>query len=356
MSNIFKGLYSSLILVGCAVMLSGCGGGGGAPSSSQILSISASPAQSAPNFNAALNLVRSAGVRGQYIDLSWKQLEPSPGVYDFSVAGDQFNIINSVGRFQILVGIDTLNTTIRDIPADLASVPFDAPQMKTRFQNMLQAFLANFGSQITYMAIGNEPDVYLGSHPSEWGPYTSFYQEAAALVRRLNPSIKVGVTTTFDGATTQPQVATLNATSDVFMMNYYPLRPDFTPRDPSEIAADFTKFIAASQGKPIVLQEVGFPTAASLGSSEALQAQFVTNVFSAWAQAGARIPFLNFFLLHDVPPAVCAEVARIFGLGNPNFAAFFCSLGLRNSDGTPKQAWQAFVNAAQAGGFTAQPK
>ena len=98
-----------------------------------------------------------------------------------------------------------------------------------------------------------------------------------------------------------------------------PLGANFRPRDPGSPTADIPRLVAAAAGKPVVLQEVGYPSAALLGSSERAQAEFVARVFGAWrAQGGGRIPFLN------------------------------CSLGLRQANGTPKAAWRTFADSGKA--------
>jgi hypothetical protein len=322
----------------------------------QVLSVAASPAQNM-SASEALTMVRNAGARGQGVSLHWPAMEPSPGVYDFTEA-NQIDTIQLQGPFRIHVTLGVINTTVRQVPADLASAAFDSPQFEARFQDMLTAFLNQFGSRIDSIAIGNEVDVYLSANPTQWSAYANFYGKVSALVRTLYPSIKVGVTATFGGATdplTGPLIAGLNSVSDMFMMNYYPLNSNFTPLDPSVVAGDFTEILAASPDKPILLQEVGFPTSTNLGSSEQLQAQFVTNVFSAWIDAGDKIQFLSFFLLHDDTPQACQQVANEFGISDPNFVAFFCSLGLRNSDGTDKLGWTALKTTAQVDGFSAQP-
>ncbi len=323
----------------------------------QVLAVAAAPAQSMTPA-AALDLVLAAGGRGQGVDLHWPALEPTPGVYDFTTANKIITDENE-GPFRIHVAMDVINTTVREVPADLAATAFDdTQQMLPRFTSMLTALLNQYGTKIDSITIGNEVDVYLGAHPTEWQPYATFYGQASALIHSQFPSIRVGVTSTFGGATDAtngPLIAALNSVSDMFMMNYYPLNGDFTPRDPSVVTADFAKILAASQGKPVLLQEVGYPTSTLLGSSEQMQAEFVTNVFSEWMKAGNKIEYLNFFLLHDDSPANCQLIAAQFGVTDPNFPLFFCSLGLRNSDGTDKQAWPALKTAAQADGFTAQP-
>src|SRR6267378_2620018 len=227
--------------------------------------------------------------------------QPSALVYDFTTVINQINAIRSQGPFRIHVTLGIINTAMRQVPADLASAPFDSPQMTTRFKSMLTAFLNQVSTEIDSISIGNEVDVYLNAHPTEWVPYANFYGQAVTLVRTYS-SIRVGVTSTYGGAIdaqTGPFIANLNTLSDLVMMNYYPLNINFTPRDPSVVAGDFVKILAAAPGKPIFLQEVGYPASTALGSSEQLQAQFVTTVFSEWMKAGDKIQFLNFFLLHD---------------------------------------------------------
>jgi hypothetical protein len=72
-------------------------------------------------------------------------------------------------------------------------------------------------------------------------------------------------------------------------------------------------------------------------------------------KAGDRIQVLSFFLLHDDTLQSCQQIANQLGISDPNFVAFFCSLGLRNSDGTDKLGWTTLKTEAQADGFTAQP-
>ncbi|MBC8170824.1 MAG: hypothetical protein H7X77_04110, partial [Anaerolineae bacterium] len=182
-------------------------------------------------------------------------------------------------------------------------------------------------------------------HPDEWDTYTRFYEAAAAYVRLVLPHVQVGVTVTFGGIEAYPeQVARLNATSDIFIMTYYPLNADFSPRDPEAPLTDFPLMLAAAGEKPLILQEVGYPAGTSLDSSEADQAAFVHHVFDAWATAGDRIPFLNFFAMGDFSRQMCTDFLVYYQLpDSQRFYDFLCTLGLRKADGTPKAGWEAFV-------------
>jgi hypothetical protein len=104
---------------------------------------------------------------------------------------------------------------------------------------------------------------------------------------------------------------------------------------------------ALAGNRPVVLQEVGYPSSAYLASSESLQADFVGSAFQAWETFGSQMPFLNFFLLHDFSESDCDQFVAYCGFpSDQNLHAFLCSIGLRRVDGTPKLAWSAFVDGA----------
>jgi hypothetical protein len=143
-------------------------------------------------------------------------------------------------------------------------------------------------------------------------------------------------------------LATLNAAADVWIATYYPIDGYFVPRTPGAALTELPQLTGLAGGKPLVLQEVGYPSASSLGSSEQAQAQFIANVFQVWRTLGSQLPFVNFVSLHDTTASVCAQFALYYGVGTlggdvNNFKAYFCSLGIRRSDGTPKPAWNTFL-------------
>jgi hypothetical protein len=161
--------------------------------------------------------------------------------------------------------------------------------------------------------------------------------------------VKLGITTTYGGASGSDSlnVRRLNDSSDVFILTYYPIGSQFVPRQPSVATAEIAQMVSLAGGRPLILQEVGYPEASSLGSSEQAQAQFVTSVFSAWQTQGTAIPFLNFFCMHDFTVAQCDSLALYYGYqNNQPFKDYLGSLGLRRVNGTPKQSWQTFLDGA----------
>lgn len=322
-----------------------------------MLSISASPrldpAPGPADFLSAFQMAYDAGARGAFSSWTWSSLEPSAGRFDLKKATDDLEFQGRGSNLALLVGIQVLNTTAKETPADLAATPFDAPEMTARFHALVNALLPHIDSHVRYLSIGNEVDVYLAAHPAEWNAYQAFLEDSIAYVHSVAPWIRVGTTVTFGGASgvNRERIATLTKSSDVLIITYYPLGADFAVLPPDSPEADFPKMVAMAGDRPIVLQEVGYPSAEMLSSSEKAQAEFVASVFRAWAAEGRRIPFLNYFLLHDFTSAMCGQMMDYYGLHDANFEAYLCSLGLRRANGDPKLAWQTFLDQAKSAGI-----
>lgn len=315
---------------------------------SQILSISTVPRLEPPpttqDFLDAFELAHDAGVNGNLITYHWSELEPTKGEYQLEDLKNYMRFIEAMYDDTVMLGIQVLNTTDKETPADLLDVPFDDPQMLARFVALFDAVLPHLNRNVRYLSIGNEVDVYLETQ-QEWEAYKVFYGQAVTYVHQAAPWMRVGVTATYGGAVDYPdEVRRLNEQSDVLILTYYPLGEAFTADDPTAPLADFPHMIEMADGLPVILQEVGYPSAELLNGSEAEQSEFVQHVFEAWAAAGKSIPLLNYFLLGDLSEQICTDLEGYYGLAHPNFHAFLCSLGLRYADGTPKQAWQTFMD------------
>ena len=302
------------------------------------------PASTPNDMLEAIDLIHNVGGRGAFIGWSWKMLEPSAGNFAAKEVSNGLKGFEA-RNFEMLITIQVINTLAKETPPDLANVAFDSPQMKQRFRALIDAALPHIGKNVKYISIGNEVDSYLMNHPSEWAAYKNFYDDAASYVHSVAPTLKVGVATTFGGANgaAASQVAALNQNSDVFILTYYPLDDQFIANNPAAPLTDFPQMIALANGKPLILKEVGYPSSATLKSSEEEQAEFVANVFKAWQSAGGRIPYLAFFALHDFGKKTCDDLTRYYGASDRavNFKAYLCTLGLRRADGTAKAAWKS---------------
>jgi hypothetical protein len=308
------------------------------------------PAPGLQDYVAAADLAAGAGVSADYQSVSWNDLEQPGGL---KKVRDDLAYAGSARGWDLLLGIKVLDTTVKSTPDDLRGTSFASPQMRQRFHALVDSLKPVLDRHVRYLSIGNEVDAYLSAHPDQWDAYRAFYADAVAYVHAALPGIRVGVTAIFDNARgpARKGVAALEQLSDVVIFTYYPLGDRFVPRPPDTAAADVDEMLRLAGGRPLLLQEVGYPSSAQLSSSEVAQAAFVRNVVEAWRRAGPRIPLLNWFALHDLTQAMCGQLGAYYGLpGQASFEAYLCSLGLRRVDGRPKLAWQALLDAHPAAG------
>jgi hypothetical protein len=368
-----------LLSIFMAVVAAGCGGGGSdddpAPTPRNpkaVMSISAlprlnpeptTPQQVIDVFLEAFDLAYDAGARGQMTTFHWNDLEPQVGNYDAHELESLNDAIDNAISHDMtqFIGIQMINTNQREMPTEYAASDFDDPAVIARFKLLLDRVVTPNVGKIKYLSIGNEVDAYLRAHPAEWASYKTFYDAAGEYAHSLDPNIQVGATATAEGALTLSgaEVQQLNENSDVMILTYYPINfagdGTVTVRAPQSPAGDFADMLAFAGGRPLILQEVGYPASPLNLSSESMQAEFIESVFSAWSDNADDIPFLNFFVLHDFTQTMCEEFTTYYGaagLANADsFAAYLCTLGLRTDNGTPRQAWQTLQQQAEMADF-----
>jgi hypothetical protein len=258
-----------------------------------------------------------------------------------------------------LVDIDHLN-----LPADYldeaggfaAGVRFNDPAFIRRFNHLLDEvvpLLVEHGG--FYLGVGNEVDERFSEHPEELSAYLEFVAAVREHIHRLEPRLAVGVTVTGTALLKNSAIVLqLKRVSDAVPFNYYPLDDTLRVKDLSLIPGNFKTLIAAYGDSPIIIQELGCPSAEVMNSSFDYQQHCFETLFATLA-AYPQIRFISVFAFQDLGQATCDALASYFNLeqlaaeGLPpqfleRFRAFLCTLGLREADGSAKPAWQAFLN------------
>ncbi len=296
---------------------------------------------------AAVNDLNSIGATGIVINKTWSELEPKKRQYkQLHQLGKDFKENTEAGR-KVLFGFQPINTTKREVPPDLEKVKWDDPAMIGRYQEFLDHLALDVTKQPVYFSLANEADVYFEIHPEELDAFLDFAKRAARLTKQNFPQAKTGITVTFEGYQGKRTeiVKKLLAASEVAIFTYYPLF-DLKLQPVKDVNGHFDKIVAAAEGKQIVMQEVGYPSAPELGSSEEQQAEFFKEALSdiKWRP---EIKFAGLFMLHDFAPGLCDDLVKYYGFtGLPEdikvkFRAFLCTLGVKKFDGTEKPAWAA---------------
>lgn len=308
------------------------------------------------NFSETYYMAKAAGIGFVQLTPGWNDIEPAKGTYkdpqDNLAAANMFY---SHEGLRVAFSVSPLDTNINRMPTDLKGKDFNDPEVIGRYDEMMNTTLAKLdGVTLLDVSIGNEVDVSLGNDDAKWSQYTDFFNAAKDSLKAGRPNETVGVKATFYGLTRDnvKHLQALNKNSDVILVTYYPLNPDFTVRDPSVVKEDFDKICTLYPGKQIYFLEAGYPSSTLLNSSDEKQAEFVRDLFAAWDEHKDQITVVNFVYMHDISQADTDRMVGYYGLNDPKFAAYLGTLGLRTSDDKDKPAWTVFKDEAKTRGFS----
>ncbi len=295
------------------------------------------------DFNKAFDLAADIGIDVTELSIYWDEIETSPDVYNpetnwLAIA----NAFYSANNTAVSLTISVIDTTSARLPADLADRPFDDPEMIQRFNNLLDYAAVQIPDMsLTSISIGNEVDIYLRGR--QWKEYEQFYQAVSVHAHELWPDTPVGVKSTFDGLTgnSGDSLFSLNRKSDAIFITYYPLKSDFTVREPETVLSDFDTISRRYPERPLYFLELGYPSGKGNNSSESMQAEFIRRTFQAWDSHMDQVKLISFAWLTDINPRAVKEYERYYGISNGGFSSYLGTLGLRTFDDEDKKAFQA---------------
>lgn len=342
-----------LLLAGLALAAAGCSsdtpgplGPGG--SGTTWLGLAANPVADAPpdSFASAFLTARATGVTLLSYSVQWSRFETAPGHYDLAELSQLLAMARTYDM-GLYVSFHVIETNQRCVPPDLLLRSFQDPFLLARLDQALDTLAAVLrDGPVVACAIGNEVDVYLGLYPGELEDFRVLYAHAITKLHRRLPGVPVGVVVTSPVGNAHARIGDdLNLYSDLAVYTYYPFVPgsDFVHRPPAALESDMAAMRMRVPGKPWALQEIGYSSAALNGSSDSLQADFVSR-FRSFAAAARRsdLRFASWFLYTDLDSAAVENLLGYYGLSTPGFRAYLGNLGLRAADGTPKRSWNAW--------------
>lgn len=285
---------------------------------------------------------RDAGISLIYISPKWNEIETAPGAFNFaSVDSDVDRAVRS--QIPIVCNFRVIDTNQRSMPADLQNRNFDDPQVTARLLAALGALMPHLRGRVRWFMIGNEIDPYFGAHRREIAAYARLFAQGAAAMKRLDPRVLVSATATVGGLDAiGGALRPIYEESEFIALTYYPLNPDFTMRAPETVGFDFDQMIRAAAGKPILLQEVGYPSSPNNKSSEERQAQFVQAVFDGLRSHKQNFIAANFFLMSDFTDDWVSLFSQYYKSNNDRFKSYLRTLGLFDEHGRAKPSWEVF--------------
>ena len=301
----------------------------------------------------ALIMALAAGSGGIVIEQAWTDATDPSGT---PIASEWEDLSAKLGFIRqqhraTLVSIPTVDGTLDRRPDDLRSTPWSGVAMRDAVHALLDATMAVAGDEVEYLSLGMEVDRYLATYPAQASAYVAFLLEAVQYAREhasRPAALRVGVTWSAatwlpDGEPTALQQQLRDGT-DVLMLSFWAFDSAGHALDPEIAAATVGSVVDNVQAGEVVLHQVAYASSPLLASSEVRQAEFVRALFAA---VGAGVPFVGVASLHDPEPKACVSFAEARGApDSTEMFAFWCSTGLRQRSGSPKDAFAAYLEAA----------
>jgi hypothetical protein len=300
------------------------------------------------SVQARFRQARAAGVNLIYISPKWDEIETGHEKYKLNDVEYQ---IGEAARENLpaILHVRVIDTNQRAMPADLMDKPFDAEETGERLDRLLDAVLPRLEGRVKYFLVGNEIDAYFKQHPDEVRAFAKLVARAAAHIRNKVPDAQISVSTTDDGIEDAVQLRPILDQTAFFALTYYPMSPDFVVRDPSTVDADFPRIVAAAGSKQIFLQEVGYPTSPTNGSSEEKQAEVFSRVLDRVASDPGRFIGVNFTFMSDFSDSLVKSFSGYYRMpGVDRFSTFLKTLGMFDDRGRPKKAWAVFESKVKS--------
>ena len=336
------------------------------PKGDRILAWQVDMAQNA-NYDSAFAYAQTGCMESIHLFYTWSGLEPNAGNFDTSHvinALDISNIYYPAFGVKAELQIAPINTIAKETPADLVGTSFDSPTMINRFKALLDTLFTHIPQlELSALNIGNESDIFLGTNSAGYAAYKTFLDSVIPYAKQLyfnlhGTDLKVGTTFTFDGlvgASTSALCQSVNSGLDIVTVTYYPLNSNFTMESPSVVSSDFSNLVAiySDTTQPIYFAECGYASSTVCNSSETLQAQFFSNVFSAWDAHYDNIKYLTIFKSTDWSQQEVDTLGAYYGITDTTFLEYLRTLGVRtwDNDGSNKPAYESILCFLQARGW-----
>ena len=267
--------------------------------------------------------------------------------------------------------VDALNGLNR---RDFAGLPsgwdanFADAKVRTAYINYALWIVRMFHPR--YLGLASEINTYMDAHPGDAPNFISLYKEIYKAVKAEAPGTQIFVTFQWEDLnnliasasegrqpyhTNWDEVDAFEPNLDLWVISSYPF---VVFKAGSEIPDDYYTPLLSHTSKPLAVAEGGY-TSRPVGSIQGNPEDQVAYLNAVHNQIGPRLTFWVYLLLNDINLG-SYTIFMIANRQNPLDVftlGMFASVGLRNSDGTPKPAmkeWDSFRNS-RGSTFNIQP-
>lgn len=304
----------------------------------------------ANDFRRSYATAKQLGMSFSTLYFMWSELETEEGAYTWGDLDFTMQLLaeQTIRAGFILKIIDT--SQLGTYPQDLHFEAFDNPVFIHRLTQFLDALLARYPSQISYLWIGNEIDDYLSTHRAAIPAYRHLLASVVQAVKARFPGVKVGTISTYHDAKKQNALDVIQQVGSVGDIIGFSLYPQFIPgATPASTETYVREMLALSHilHKPLAITETGW-SAHGEGGTEARQVEYIHELFRVYRLYRNQLDVLGLFVLYDFPESVTQSLAAQSGVaGDAEFVSFTRFLGYASNDGTPRPAWAALQDELQ---------
>lgn len=299
------------------------------------------------NYESAFLYGYDACMESVHLFFKWTDIESDTSTFNTTFINNFLDIMNiyySEWNVEVELQIAPTNTGVKEVPTELINLPFNDPIVINRFKILLDTVFAHIPNvTLSALNIGNESDVTFGTNAPQYNEFKIFLDSVSNHAKNLytnlhGTNLNVGTTFTLHGLidnTTANLCKSVNNGLDIVSVTYYPLNGDFTMKAPSVVSTDFAYLVMEypDTSQPIYFAECGYASSTLCNSSEALQADFWTEVFNSWDTHYQNIKYITVFKSTDWSTATVNQLGQYYGLQDTIFKEYLRTLGVRTWDG-----------------------
>lgn len=295
----------------------------------------------------AYSQAASTGIGRSNVYLSWPNIEPTQGKYNWSTS-DIIMGLNREQQLNVTLYFSVINNRVFGPFPDWMNKPQLDQKLENETVSTLDAILSRYYI-VDYVIIGGNVDIYFKDHPDEISKYVDFFNGVYSKLKEKHPNVKFGNWFSLNDIVNHYEndiVSKLNQ-GDFVAYSYAPVDLLYYQNEgPDEKIKNLQKMIDLAKDKKIALIEVGWSTNRSVNGTTEDQVKFMKNVYDFYRKNQSQFEFLTWYRQYDRPIETCynslnQESGSMFGneIVLNNTASYLCGTGLIDVDKNPKPAW-----------------
>jgi hypothetical protein len=294
----------------------------------------------------AIRLLKSTRATHFHTSATWSSIEDRAGSLELTELKEG---LDASAPLPVAFTLKIIDAGDRRVPAAYRDLAWDAPAMVRRVTEIIEEAAPLLGRRPWSYAVGNEIDTYFAQRPQEIPAFGRLLEQLKPIVKKRHPTASFTTVLQFSSVSRlRTTFAPIVSSLDHVGLTYYGINSDFSAGPIDQLARDLPIALNHARPLPIAFLELGYPSAALLGSSPERQAEFMRASFEAIRAAGTQqVLGATYLFQSDLPQWLVNDLLVAYKLDDPRFRAFLTTLGLRDQDDRPKPGWHEFVRQAE---------